>query len=70
MFNLIDNRHNEAIGLAFGEGKDARPDLGFEFKFSKTPESFGYNSSSSSSYSVMNIRLDIRPVTMQLPLYH
>jgi cyanophycinase len=70
MFNLIDNRHNAAIGLAFGEGKDARPDLGFEFKFSKTPESFGYNSSSSSSYSVMNIRLDIRPVTMQLPLYH
>ena len=71
MFALIDNKKTEAIGLSFGNNKDHRPDLGFEFTFSKTPESQGYFSSQSGSgsYSIQNIRLDIRPVKMQLPLY-
>lgn len=71
MFALIDNRQTEAIGLSFSAGKDTRPELGFEFKFSKTAQSTGYFSSNSGagSYSIQNMQLDIRPVKMQLPLY-
>ncbi len=71
MFKLIDNKQTEAIGLAFSDSKDIRPNLGFEFTFTKTPESLGYFSSTSgsASYSIRDLRLDIRPVTMSLPLY-
>ncbi len=74
---LIDNRQTSAIGLAFGNANNnnnnnnVRPDLGFEFSFHKTAESTGYYSGDLGyeSYSVLNIRLDIKPVKMALPLY-
>lgn len=71
MFKLIDNKQTEAIGLAFSDDKDVRPELGFEFKFSKTPESIGYFSGASgtATYSIQDIRLDIRPIKMSMPLY-
>ena len=71
MFKLIDNKQAVAIGLAFSDAKDIRPELGFEFKFSKTPESIGYFSGASgtASYSIQDLRLDIRPIKMSLPLY-
>ncbi|MFZ6870641.1 cyanophycinase [Undibacterium sp. Di27W] len=69
MFHLIDGKQERAIGLAFG--MDAQPELGFEFSFSKLAESQGYfsNASGAESYTVHNLRLDIRPVSMNLPLY-
>jgi len=69
MFHLIDGKQERAIGLAFG--MDAQPELGFEFGFSKVPESHGYysNASGAESYTVHNLRLDVRPVSMNLPLY-
>lgn len=72
MYQLIESRHQHAIGLAFGGEQESQPELGFEFKFSKNDDSIGYFSSVSGAeaYSIMNIRLDIRPVQMQLPLYH
>ncbi|MCX7218577.1 MAG: cyanophycinase [Burkholderiales bacterium] len=71
LFHLIDSRQQQAIGLAFGSSQEPLAEQGFEFKFSKNAESAGYYSSSSGaeSYTVMRIRLDIRPVKMQLPLY-
>jgi cyanophycinase len=71
MFRLIDNKQTHAIGLAFSDVEDVRPELGFEFKFSKTPESVGYFSGASgtATYSIRDIRLDIRPVKMSVPLY-
>lgn len=71
MFKLIDNKQPQAIGLAFSDVEDVRPDLGFEFVFSRTPESVGYFSAASGavSYSIRDLRLDIRPVKMSLPLY-
>jgi cyanophycinase len=71
MFKLIDNKQSQAIGLAFSDAEDVRPELGFEFKFSKTAESTGFFSSASgtASYSIRDLRLDIRPVKMSLPLY-
>jgi cyanophycinase len=71
MFRLIDNKQTGAIGIAFSDSEDIQPDLGFEFKFTKTPESVGYFSSASgaASYSIRDLRLDIRPVKISLPLY-
>ena len=73
MSNLIDNKQKEVIGLAFSTamGKDAKPNLGFEFRFRKGRDSLGYFTSSfgGEDYTVTNIYLDIRPVQMSSPLY-
>lgn len=71
MFRLIDNKQTQAIGLAFGGSKDVHPELGFEFTFTRTPESIGYFSGASgnATYSIQDLRLDIRPVKISQPLY-
>ncbi|GGC81456.1 cyanophycinase [Undibacterium terreum] len=71
MQKLVDSRQQQVTGLAFGSPQSAMPELGFEFLFKRTPESLGYFSSASGAeaYTVMNIRLDIRPVEMNFPLY-
>jgi cyanophycinase len=46
-----------------------QPDLGFEFKLSRTGESIGYQSPVTDSYSVYHVRLDIRPILIRRPLY-
>lgn len=69
MEKLIDNSQEEALGLALGAPGEASPDLGFEFKFTKTADSVGYQSPAAEAYSIYNLRLDIRPIHLQLPLY-
>ena len=73
MTNFIDNKQKEVIGLVFGPpgNKDAKPDLGFEFRFRKGRDSLGYFTSASGGedYTVANIYLDISPVRMSNPLY-
>ncbi|MES2072787.1 MAG: cyanophycinase [Pseudomonadota bacterium] len=71
MQTLIDSGQGQAVGLAFGGPEDAMPERGFEFTFSKTADSAGYfsNASGADCYTVMHIRLDVRPVEMQVPLY-
>jgi cyanophycinase len=76
--NLIDNKQTEAIGLAFSvpdqsmHSADAKShDLGFEFKFRKGPDSLGYFTSAlgGENYTVINIYLDVTPVSIASPLY-
>ncbi|MBC7993757.1 MAG: cyanophycinase [Rhizobacter sp.] len=71
MANLIDNRQTEVVGLAFNSQATDRPELGFEFRFRKGPDSIGYYSGAfgGEDYSVMNIVLDVTPVTLSRPLY-
>ncbi|MBA5688187.1 cyanophycinase [Rugamonas apoptosis] len=69
MEKLIDNSQEEALGLALSAPDEASPDLGFEFKFTKTADSVGYQSPMAEAYSIYNLRLDIRPIHLQLPLY-
>lgn len=69
MGKLIDSDQPEAIGLTLGSPVGLQPDLGFEFRFSRTGDSVGYQSSITDSYSVYNVRLDIRPILIQRPLY-
>ncbi len=69
MGKLIDSDQPEAIGLTLGSPRSVQPDLGFEFRFSRARDSIGYMSASSEAYSVYNVRLDIRPIQIRLPLY-
>jgi cyanophycinase len=71
MSNLIDNRQREAVGLAFGAAESPKGDLGFEFRFSKGPDSIGWYTGAfgGEDYSVFNIYLDVVPVRLARPLY-
>ncbi|WP_020651946.1 cyanophycinase [Massilia niastensis] len=69
MAKLIDSDQPEAIGLSLDSPNGVQPDLGFEFKLTRTNDSVGYMSSLSEAYSVYNVRLDIRPIVVQRPLY-
>ena len=69
MGKLIDSDQSEAIGITLGSPRSDQPDLGFEFRFSRARDSVGYLSAASETYSVYNVRLDIRPIQIRLPLY-
>jgi cyanophycinase len=69
MSKLIDSDQPEAVGLTLGSPNGVQPDLGFEFKLTRTDNSVGYESSSGESYSIYNLRLDIRPILIRRPLY-
>jgi cyanophycinase len=73
MSNLIDNKQTRIVALAFNPkaAADKRPELGFEFIFSKGVNSLGYFNSGAGGerYTVANIYLDITPVQIKLPLY-
>lgn len=74
MGNLIDNRENEALGLAFAgipQADDPQPDLGFEFRLKRGPDSRGWYTGAfgGEDYTVLNLRLDVTPVKMRRPLY-
>jgi cyanophycinase len=69
MAKLIDSDQTEAIGLSLDSPNGVQPDLGFEFKLSRTNDSVGYQSAFTEQYSVYNMRLDIRPIVVQRPLY-
>ena len=72
MGRLIDNKESEALGLAFNGGvaQDQASD-GFEFRFYRGPESRGWYTESfgGEDYTVLNIHLDIRPISIAGPLY-
>ena len=69
MSKLIDSDQLDAIGLSLDSPNADRPDLGFEFKLGRVNETVGYQSAYSEAYSVYNVRLDIRPIVVQRPLY-
>jgi cyanophycinase len=62
MENLMNNRRSEAIGIATSGPGSTLPELGFQFTLSKTRDSVGYASAAPHSYSILNMRLDIRPL--------
>ena len=59
----------DAIGITLGSPNSVQPDLGFEFRLTRTADSVGYQSAITDNYSVFNMRLDIRPITIRRPLY-
>lgn len=71
MQDLIDSSQSQMTGIAFGAPDSEQPQLGFEFKFSKVVDSRGYFSSANGgeAYTVMNLRLDVRPIQITQPVY-
>ena len=69
MSKLIDSDQQDAIGITLGSPNGVQPDLGFEFRFTRTDDSVGYQSASMETYSIYNVRLDIRPILIRRPLY-
>jgi cyanophycinase len=69
MSKLIDSDQPEAIGITLGSPNGVQPDLGFEFRFTRASDSVGYESASLDSYSIYNVRLDIRPILIRRPIY-
>jgi cyanophycinase len=69
MKKLVDSDQSEALGIAFGAPRDAHPEQGFEFRFTKAPDSVGYNSAASEAVSVFRLRMDVRPIDIGQPLY-
>ncbi|UVW28274.1 cyanophycinase [Massilia sp. H6] len=69
MARFIDSDQPEAIGLSLGSPRSIQPRLGFEFRLTRTNDSVGYVSALSEQYSVYHLRLDIRPIVVQRPLY-
>lgn len=73
MTKLLENRRGEAIGLAFDGTQVQREEStsGFEFRFYRGPDSHGWSTDQfgGASYTVSNVRLDVRPVKIQGPLY-
>jgi len=70
MEKLIDNSEDKAVGIAIPGPTEARQDTGYEFTFRRMADSVGYASASSEAYSILNLRLDVRPVKLAQPLYH
>ncbi len=70
MTRVLDGKAGRAEGIAFGrpgDGPDAR--VGFEFTLTRGPDTRGWFVSDPAAYTVLNVRLAVRPVTMADPLY-
>jgi cyanophycinase len=74
MSHLLDSPHAELLGVAFnggGQSTDSQRDLGFEFRLHKGEGSRGWFSGAmgGEDYTVLRLRLDVRPVVIKRPLY-
>ena len=66
---LADSDLQRAVGVAF-EGPDSpSPERGFEFTFTRVPDSREYVTNREDAYSVYRIRMDVRPVRVRQPFY-
>jgi cyanophycinase len=73
MVRVVAGRAGEARGLAFDASADAPAprELGFEFRFSRRPDTLGWYDpvASADAYTLANLRLDVVPVRVAQPLF-
>jgi cyanophycinase len=66
---LVDSDLQRAVGVAF-EGPDSQsPERGFEFTFTRMPDSGAFVTNREDAYSIYRIRMDVRPVRVKQPFY-
>jgi cyanophycinase len=66
---LVDSDLQRAVGVAF-EGPDSQsPERGFEFTFTRMPDSREYVTNREDAYSIYRIRMDVRAVRVRQPFY-
>ncbi|MET0982257.1 MAG: cyanophycinase, partial [Telluria sp.] len=58
-----------AVGLAFEGPVSRAPERGFEFTFTRMPDTREYVTNREDAWSIYRIRMDVRPVRMHQPLY-
>ncbi len=66
---LADSDLQRAVGVAFGGPDSPSPERGFEFTFTRVPDSAEYVTNREDAYSVYRIRMDVRPVRVHQPFY-
>ncbi|OON59241.1 cyanophycinase [Massilia sp. KIM] len=66
---LVDSDLQRATGLAFEGPPSPNPERGYEFTFSRAPDSRQFVTNREDAWSIYRIRMDVRPVRMQQPLY-
>jgi cyanophycinase len=74
MAQLVDSKQDSVQGLAFDprvKQGDRLADLGFHFRLYKAPDTVGWSSTEGGAeeYTVENVRLDITPVRVPMPMY-
>jgi cyanophycinase len=73
MVQLVDSPWEDAIGLAFSlnSARQNAETPGFEFRFYRTGETKSWDSPTAigDPYTVLDVFLDIRPITIRGPLY-
>jgi len=69
LWKLGDSSQASATGIAFGGPDGAAPERGFEFTFTRMADSQAWASNRADSYSVYRIRMDVRPMRLNQPLY-
>jgi cyanophycinase len=66
---LVDSDLQRAVGVAF-EGPDSQaPERGFEFTFTRMPDTEEYVTNREDAYSIYRMRMDVRPVRVRQPFY-
>ena len=66
---LVDSDQQRALGIAFDGPASKSPERGFEFTFTRVPDTREYATNREDAYSIYRTRMDIRPVKMHQPLY-
>ena len=71
MCNLADNHVPKVTGLLFGSPDSKSPDQGFEYTFRKGSSTLAHLriENATAHYTVLNVEMDVRRVTMAVPLY-
>jgi cyanophycinase len=73
MEKLVDSDQQRAVGLAFDASATTAggtaPERGFEFTFTRVPDTRAYATNREDAYSIYRIRMDVRPVRLHQPLY-
>jgi cyanophycinase len=69
--NLVDNTQMQVIGLALPSPTHSNRKLGFEFTFRKGEDTRGFLriDKGRAHYSVRDVELDVRPISVNEPLY-
>lgn len=67
MIRVLDGKAGRVRGIAFG--RPGGSDIGFEFQLERGPGTRGWFTSDPAAYTVLDVRLSVRPVRMATPLY-
>jgi cyanophycinase len=66
---LADSDQQRAVGIAFEGPGSSAPERGFEFTFTRVPDTREYATNREDAYSIYRIRMDVRPVRINQPFY-